>query len=179
MSRSELPEKLGFNTCFPSIHDPTQAPAGKCSGLISMMAPYQLAEGAEKWYDYKFKEEMIDRCLATLEGYCPGIKEKVLWVSAGTPIDIENKFIDMVEGSIKQGAYLPLQMGFLRPNEELSLNRTPINNLYLGGASSHPGGFILHANGYVAANAIVEDLGVEKWWSEPEIVSRARQEGLL
>ena len=179
ISRNELPEKLGFNTCFPSIHDPSQAPPGKSSGLISMMAPYRLAEGAEKWYNYRFKEEMVNRCLSSLEEYCPGIKEKVLWASTSTPIDIENKFIDMVEGSIKQGAYLPLQMGYLRPNEEMSLNRTPVNNLYLGGASSHPGGFILHANGYVAAGAIAEDLGVERWWSEPEIVSRARKEGLL
>jgi len=176
---SELPEKFGFNTCFPSIHDPSQAPPGKCSGLISMMAPYRLPEGAEKWYNYRFKEEMVDKCLSTLEEYCPGIKEKVLWASAGTPIDIENKFLDMREGSIKQGAYLPLQMGYLRPNEELSLNRTPIKNLYLGGASNHPGGFILHANGYVAAGAILEDLGIPKWWPEPEIVTRARKEGLL
>jgi phytoene dehydrogenase-like protein len=143
------------------------------------MVPYRLPEGAEKWYNYRFKEEMVDKCLSTLEEYCPGIKEKVLWATAGTPIDIENKFIDMREGSIKQGAYLPLQMGYLRPNEELSLNRAPIKNLYLGGASNHPGGFILHANGYLAASAVLEDLGIEKWWPEPDIVTRAREEGLL
>jgi phytoene dehydrogenase-like protein len=85
----------------------------------------------------------------------------------------------MKEGGIKQGAYFPLQMGFLRPNEELSHYRTPIKNLYTGGASTHPGGFILHASGYVAANTIVEDLGMEKQWSEPEIVTRAREAGLL
>jgi phytoene dehydrogenase-like protein len=179
IARGELPDRFGFNTCFPSIHDPYQAPPGKCTGLISMMAPYKLKEGAEKWYGHKFKEEVREKCLATLEEYCPGIKDKVLWATAGTPVDIENKFLDMKEGSIKQGAYLPLQMGYLRPNEELSLNRTPIKGLYLGGASSHPGGFILHANGYVAAGAMVEDLGIPKWWPEPEIVTRARKEGLL
>jgi phytoene dehydrogenase-like protein len=179
MRRNELPANLGFNACFPSIHDPSQAPPGRCSGLISMMAPYRLGDSPDRWYHYHFKQEMIDRCLSTLEEHCPGIKDKVLWASPGTPVDIENKFIDMREGSIKQGAYLPLQMGYLRPNEELSLNRTPIQNLYLGGASSHPGGFVLHANGYVAAGAIVEDLGVQKWWPEPEIVTRAREEGLL
>jgi phytoene dehydrogenase-like protein len=179
MRKGELPARFGFNTCFPSIHDPSQAPPGRCTGLISMMAPYKLKEGAERWYNYKFKQEIMERCLATLEEYCPGIKNRVLWASVSTPIDIENKFLDMKEGSIKQGAYLPLQMGFLRPNEEVSLNRTPIKNLYLGGASSHPGGFILHANGYIAAGAIVNDLGIPKWWPEPEFVTRAREKGLL
>jgi phytoene dehydrogenase-like protein len=31
-------------------------------------------------------------------------------------------------------------MGYLRPNEECSSNKTPFKNLYLGGASSYPGG---------------------------------------
>jgi phytoene dehydrogenase-like protein len=70
-------------------------------------------------------------------------------------------------------------MGYLRPNEQVSLNRTPIKNFYIGGASSHPGGFVLHANGYVAAGTILEDLGITKWWPDPEIVIRARKEGLL
>jgi phytoene dehydrogenase-like protein len=145
-----------------------------------MMVPYKLADGgADKWYNLAYKEEITEKCLSTLDKYCPGIKGKVLWSKTHTPIDIENKFIDMKEGSIKQGAYFPLQMGYLRPNEELSHYRTPIKNLYIGGASNHPGGFILHANGYVAANTIVEDLGIDKWWSEPEIVTRARENGLL
>jgi phytoene dehydrogenase-like protein len=177
--RGEIPDNAGFNCCFPSVHDPSQAPSGRYTGLISMMAPYRLKEGAEKWYSYRFKEELADKCLATLDKYCPGIKDKTLWKSVGTPIDTENKFLDMKEGSIKQGAYFPLQMGYLRPNEELSHNRTPIKNLYIGGASCHPGGCVLHGAGYVAANTIVEDLGIEKWWSEPEIVTRARERGLL
>jgi len=177
--KGEIPEKLGFNCCFPSVHDASQAPPGKCSGLISMMAPYRLKEGAEKWYNYKYKEEMAGKCIAALERYCPGVKEKVLWASAHTPLDIENKFLDMKEGGIKQGAYLPLQMGYLRPNELVSHNRTPFKNLYIGGASSYPGGCVLHGAGYIAADTILEDLGIKKWWHEPEFVTRAREKGLL
>jgi phytoene dehydrogenase-like protein len=175
----EIPEKFGFNCCFPSVHDTSQAPPGKCTGLISMMAPYRLKEGAEKWYKYRFKEEMAEKCLDTLERYCPGVKQKLLWASSHTPVDIENKFLDMKEGGIKQGAYLPLQMGYLRPNELVSHNRTPIKNLYIGGASSYPGGCVLHGAGYIAANTIVEDLGIKKWWPEPESVARARERGML
>jgi len=148
--------------------------------MLSMMAPYRLKEGPERWYSYTFKEELADQCLDTVRQYAPNLTpEKVLWRYVSTPLDIHNKFADMVEGSIKQGAFAPLQMGYLRPNEECSMNRTPINNLYVGGASCHPGGLIILGPGYLAANAVAEDLGVEKWWSEPEIVSKARERGLI
>ena len=85
----------------------------------------------------------------------------------------------MAKGSIKQGAYHPLQMGFLRPHQDASQNRTPIENLYVGGASCHPGGLVILGPGYVAAHTIMEDLGVERPFPEAECVTVARQEGLL
>jgi phytoene dehydrogenase-like protein len=85
----------------------------------------------------------------------------------------------MVAGSIKQGAYHPLQMGFLRPNEDCSENITPVKNLYLGGASCNPGGTVHLGCGYLAANTIAEELGLQKWWAEPEIITAARGKGLI
>jgi phytoene dehydrogenase-like protein len=179
IAQGELVTK-GFNCCFPSVHDPTQAPKDRHTGLISLMAPYKLKGGTEKYYNYKFKEEIAEKCLETLRKYAPNVTEDViLWKETHTPLDFENRFPDMVEGSIKQGAYEPLQMGFLRPNEECSNHRTPIQNLYLGGASSYPGGLVTFGPGYGVANSIVEDYGIEKWWSEPEIVTKARDEGLI
>jgi len=134
MSNGELPDSAGFNCCFPSVHDPYQAPPGRATGLISQMAPFNLKEGAEKWLNIKFKEERADKCLAILERYAPNMtRDTVLWKYMTTPADIENKFANMVQGSYKQGAYHPLQMGYLRPNQDCSQNRTPVNNLYLGG----------------------------------------------
>jgi phytoene dehydrogenase-like protein len=83
----------------------------------------------------------------------------------------------MVQGSYKQGAYLPLQMGFLRPNEECSHYRTPVDGLYICGASCHSGGLVTFGPGYNAVNVITEDLGIEKWWQEPELVTKAREKG--
>jgi phytoene dehydrogenase-like protein len=131
------------------------------------------------WLSLKRKEEEAERRIRILEEYAPGTREKILWVTTSTPADTENRFLDMKEGSIKQGAYLPLQMGYLRPNEECSETRTPIQNLYLGGASCHPGGLVILGPGYLAANAVAEDLGLEKWWAEPEIVTKARAKGIL
>ncbi len=180
MRNGELLDPSAFNCCFPSVHDPGQAPPGRHTGLISQMAPYRLKGDAETWLHIKFKEERAEKLLATLQKYAPNMtKDKVLFQYVSTPADIENKFWNMVEGSIKQGAYHPLQMGFLRPNEDCSQNVTPIKNLYLGGASCYPGGLVTFGSGYVAANTIAENLGVEKWWPEPEIVAAARGKGLL
>jgi phytoene dehydrogenase-like protein len=170
----------GFNCCFPSIHDPSQAPKGRHTGLISLMAPYNLREGTDKYFKYLFKIEIAQKCIETLRKYAPNMTEdNILWTTTHTPVDIENRFLDMVRGSIKQGAYEPLQMGFLRPNEECSNHRTPIDNLYLGGASSYPGGLITFGPGYGVANSVAQDTGIQTWWSEPEIVTRLRKDGLV
>ena len=84
----------------------------------------------------------------------------------------------MQEGTIKQGAYSPFQMGFLRPNEECSLNRTPVKGLYLAGACCYPGGCVIWGSGYLCAQHVVEDYGIEKWWKEPEIVTRLKESGM-
>jgi len=178
--RGELRDKACFNCCFPSIHDPSQAPPGRHTGLLSRFAPYKLKEGAEKWYSMKFKEEVTEQYLTTLQKYAPNMtRDAVLWTYLSTPIDVENKFLDMVEGSFKQGLYHPLQMGYFRPNDECSQYRTPIKNLYIAGSCCYPGGCVLWGAGYNAANAVVDDLGIDKWWSEPEMITKARQKELL
>lgn len=175
----ELLPDAGFNACFPSVHDPYQAPPGGASGLLSEHAPYELYDGgAEAWY--RVREEHAQELLATLRTYAPNMTEdNIVWKYLSTPKDVANKFRTMVKGSIKHGAYKPLQMGYLRPNEECSHNRTPIEGLYVCGASVFPGGMVTFGPGYCAANTLAEDLGLDKWWTEPEHMRRARQLGTL
>jgi phytoene dehydrogenase-like protein len=179
--QGELPKNIGFNCCFPSNHDPGLAPEGRCVSLISCMMPYNLKEGGpERWYNLKFKQELAERCLGVLERYAPNItKGKVFQTYISTPMDIGNKFLDMREGSIKQGAYTPFQMGYLRPNEDCSHNRTPVKNLYLAGASVYPGGCVIWGPGYLAANRVAEDYGIEKWWKEPEFITKLKESGMV
>lgn len=181
MEDGELPASAGFNCCFPSVHDPFQAPPGRASGLISQMAPFDRSDGgSEKWLDRKVREETIERLLSALARYAPNVGgENALWTYLTTPADIQNKFANMVKGSYKQGAYHPLQMGYLRPNQDCSQYRTPVKNLYLGGASAAPGGMVLFGPGYNCANAIAEDYGIERWWTELEYVTAARENGYI
>jgi len=177
MFRGEMPDEAAFNCCFPSIHDPYQAPAGRASGLISEMAVYDLKDGgSERWLDRKYRMAFAERQLVTLEKYVTNIsKETLLRTYITTPRDIYDKYASMVKGGYKHGAYHPLQMGYLRPNQDCSHYRTPVKNLYVGGASTCPGGMIIWGPGYNCANAIAEDFGIEKWWREPEMVTKARE----
>jgi phytoene dehydrogenase-like protein len=111
-----------------------------------------------------------------MEKYAPNMtKENVMWEYIASPLDISNKFLDMFQGSYKQGAYHPLQMGYNRPNDECSQARTPIKNLYLSGASAHSGGLVTFGPGYIGANIIAEDLGVKKWWKDPDHLAKAKK----
>ncbi len=78
-----------------------------------------------------------------------------------TPVDIAAKLTTMARGSIKHGAYTPIQMGFLRPNDLCSRSETPIPGLFVGGASMYPGGMVLGAPGYLAAGVVGEHLGFD------------------
>ena len=175
----------GFNCCFPSVHDPTRVyrrpeSAVKHIGLISMeCAPYDLKDGgSEAWY--RLRREYAESCKATLRKYAPNMTDdNIAWDYIGTPLDTEHKFPDMKQGCFKQGAYLPLQMGYFRPNEYCCQHATPINRLYICGAGSHSGGMITFGPGYCASEKIAEDLGIEKWWPEPDIVRKAREAELL
>ena len=177
----EIPENAGYNCCFPSIHDPFQAPAGRANCTISQMMPYDLNDGgSDRWLSVQLKEELTERQIIMLQKYAPNLtRDKILYSYTVTPADIQNKYANMVKGSYKQGAYHPLQMGYLRPNQDCSHYRTPVKNLYVGGASVSPGGMVIWGPGYNCANAICEDFGIEKWWTEPEYVSQARENGYI
>jgi phytoene dehydrogenase-like protein len=175
----------GFNCCFPSIHDPVRVhrrngSAVKHIGLISMeCAPYNLKDGGpQAWY--RMRRPYAEQCKKTLEKYAPNMNaDSIVWDYIGTPLDTENKFPDMKNGCFKQGAYLPLQMGYFRPNEYCSQHDSPIKKLYLAGACTHSGGMITYGPGFNAAERIAEDLGIQKWWPEPRGVREATDLGLF
>jgi len=181
MASGEVPAKTGLTCTFPSVHDPFQAPAGKASAYVSQMAPFDLKDGgSDKWYSRDFRAQRAEEMICLLEKYLSNFsRDKILETYMTTPVDIQNKFVNMVKGGYKQGAYHPLQMGYLRPNQDCSHYTTPIKNFYVGGASVAPGGMIIWGPGYNCANTIAQEHGIEKWWKEPEMVATAREEGYI
>ncbi len=128
--------------------------------FFQMHAPYDLEGGWENR-----EEEIKEAMLAKWQKSAPNMtKENLIMAEMETPEDIETRMPNMRFGSIKHGDYKPVQLGCFRPNQDCSSTNTPIEGLYVGGASVYPGGLILGGPGYLAANKVIEDLGGNKWW---------------
>jgi len=140
--------------------------------FLQMHAPYGL-EGGWDAHRAEVEEAMIKRWAK----YAPNMKrENIVMTNLETPEDIEIRLPNMRFGAIKHGDYEPLQLGCFRPNQECSTTRTPIEGLYTAGASNYPGGCVLGAGGYLAANTVAEDLDVKKWWKPTkEIVKYSKE----
>ncbi|HEU5481425.1 MAG TPA: NAD(P)/FAD-dependent oxidoreductase, partial [Candidatus Tumulicola sp.] len=138
---------------IPSVVDPTVAPPGK--HLMSMFvqyAPNKLCDAS--WDD--IKEQFADRCLDVLAEYAPNIKNAVIARQVLSPLDLERRF-GLTGGNIFQGAMTFPQLFFLRPVAGYADYRTPVDNLYLCGAATHPGGGVMGACGYNAAREMLRD----------------------
>ena len=73
-----------------------------------------------------------------------------------TPNDIENKY-HVTGGHWHHGEFEIDQMLMMRPFYGSAQYKTPIKNLYLCSAGTHPGGGITGINGQNAAKKIIED----------------------
>lgn len=140
---------------IPSNVDDSIAPAGKhIMSIFVQYAPYHLSNG-RNWDDVK--DSWVETCMDTIEGFAPGFKEKILFTHAMTPVDLERTY-GLTGGNIMQGAMHLHQLGPSRPLVGWSDHRTPVNNLFLCGAASHPGGGVMGACGRNAASIILKDL---------------------
>ncbi|MFH2046708.1 MAG: NAD(P)/FAD-dependent oxidoreductase [Pseudomonadota bacterium] len=143
-------------------------PRAQHIAFFQMHAPYDLKGGWEKRTD-----EITEKVLERWRRYAPNMtKENMYMVHSETPVDIETRLASMRRGSFKHGDYIPFQMGMFRPNEQCSSGRTPIEGLYTCGASNYPGGLVLGGPGYLAANAVAENLEIKKWWKPTKNMRR-------
>ena len=159
--------------------DPMQAPIdvepGTAVACWEGIAPYENSDGDWDALQHDYAKKILE----TWSHYAPNLETAtVIRHYVNHPKHIEAKLPNMVKGSIKHGAYLPTQMLSNRPNADCSSYRTPIENLYVAGASVWPGGMVLLGGGYNAAGVVADDLGIPRWWSEPDYVTEARKKGL-
>ena len=166
--RDELPDRFAGNGACNTLFDPTQAPPGRHTAFWWPWAPYDLGGDALSWD--RDREAVAARILREWTEYAPNLgRGSVLGSYLFTPLDISRRCINMVKGSHHGGGYGGGQIDAGRPTPSLAGYRTPVEGLYLCGASSHPGGSIHGGPGYIAANVIAADLGIERWWRPVEL----------
>jgi phytoene dehydrogenase-like protein len=136
---------------IPSIADPTLAPAGKhVMSVWAQAAPYHLTSG--NWADER--ESLGDTVASTIENYAPGFKNLILHRQVLTPLDLEHDFA-LTEGHLFHGELALDQILFMRPMPAWAHYRTPVENLYLCGSGTTPGGGITGLPGFYAARTIL------------------------
>ncbi len=147
----QISEHPYLEITFPSLMDPTLAPVGQHIGSVTMRyAPYRLRNTI--WETQK--PLLADHILNILEPYAPDLRSLILYQHIITPLDWEQVY-GLTEGSIMHGQMGIDQLLVMRPVPGWSQYQTPITNLYLGGAGTHPGGGVTGAPGYNAARTLL------------------------
>jgi phytoene dehydrogenase-like protein len=144
----------------PTKIDPTRAPEGKHVLYLWHYMPYELLNGGHNKWD-EIKVEVADQILNDFRKYAPNVTEdNILGHHIVSPNDYPKMNANLVNGAIVGfGGYLSQSYAY-RPIPEMGQYRTPVQGLYLSGASTHPGGAIV-GGGRATAQIIFQDLGIE------------------
>lgn len=137
-----------------SVADPTRAP----DGHHTAWAYTHPASGVD-WE--REREPFADRVEAQVERFAPGFRDRILARHVMTPRDMQARNRNLGDGDVGGGSYALDQLIF-RPVPSLSPYRTPLRGLYLGSASTFPGGAAHGVCGDAAAKAALLDERVRR-----------------
>jgi phytoene dehydrogenase-like protein len=149
-----ISRELYLEALFPTLMDPSLAPAGKQIMSITVQyAPYHLRHS--DWESQR--DTLADQVITTLTSYAPDLPDLILHRQIITPLDFESDY-GLSEGQIYHGQMGLDQLLSLRPVPGYARYRTPFRNLYLCGAGNHPGGGVTGAPGRFAAKEMLLDM---------------------
>jgi phytoene dehydrogenase-like protein len=141
--RSGLPERPFMLTGQQSVHDPTRAPEGKHTAWAYTHGPQEADWAAET-------DAHVERMEAQMERFAPGFRDLILARHVMGPGELERRNPNLKGGDVGGGSYTLDQVIF-RPVPSLAPYRTPLRGLYLGSASTFPGGAVHGVPGHAAA----------------------------
>ncbi len=155
--RGEVPSDPVSYCVISSLMDPTLAtgPGYTCT-IFSHYFPYNIPNGKHNEY----RDIMADRCIEQIAKYAPKFRDSIMNKAVLTHKYFESKF-GITGGDFTHGLIQPSQWWDKRPVKGWSNYRTPLDNLYMCGSSSHPGPGVTCIPGYNAANEVLKDLGIK------------------
>jgi len=138
---------------IPSVINPNFAPEGKHVLSVTVQyAPYHLRN--QSWSE-ELKVQLKNNVVRVIENYIPGFSAQIISSAVFSPMDLEDKF-GLTEGNLNHGEMTLDQFFFMRPTISSAQYKSPIENLYLCGSGTHPGGGIHGTNGFNAAHEILK-----------------------
>jgi phytoene dehydrogenase-like protein len=151
----QLPGNPFLEIVLPTILDAAPGPKGQHLMLINVQyVPYSLREGSWEVERARLGAQVVE----LLETYAPGFQDLVQHCMVLTPPDLEERF-GLPGGCLYHGEMALDQLLFMRPVPGYANYRTPVQNLYLCGAGTHPGGGVTGAPGFNAAREVIKALG--------------------
>ena len=144
----------------PTIYDPTRAPAGQHTIYLYHYEPFHLSvDGPDKWDG--IKQAIADGIIQELINHIDKLdSSNILGMKVLSPLDIQRYNPAMPAGDIMHISSSIAQSYGNRPLAGWGQYRTPVNKLYMCGASTHPGGGVT-GGGRGTALLIMEDLGID------------------
>jgi phytoene dehydrogenase-like protein len=138
---------------IPSLVDDSLAPAGQ--HVASLFCQHFDPKLRERWP--ALQDSAIESILNVVESAAPGFKSSILAVQSHSPWDLEQKF-GLTGGDIFHGRLSLDQLFSARPMLGMGQYQCEINDLYLCGAGTHPGGGVSGIPGMNAAREIIRHL---------------------
>lgn len=139
---------------FSAVDGTLAPPGGEVLWLWGQYFPYELANG-RSWDE--IADTVAHRLISQFETYAPGIREHIVGQLFQHPAWLE-RHLGLYRGNVMHLEMSLDQMFAGRPTFGLSSYRGPVDDLYLTGASTHPGGGIMGASGRNAARTMLKDL---------------------
>ena len=143
----------------PTAIDPSRAPPGKHILWIQVRVLPAIIRGdaagkieGKDWAD--IKEAYADRVMAILESYAPGFAPKILGRAVFSPLDLERENPNLLGGDNLGGSHHLSQNFLFRPVAGWSRYKTPVDGLYLVGASTWPGAGVGAGSGFMLAKML-------------------------
>lgn len=145
----------------PTAIDPSRAPDGQHILWVQVrLLPAQIrgdALGRIEARDWDgAREAYADRVLDIIEGYAPGLRQKILARRVFSPLDLEREDPNLVGGDSISGSHHLDQNFIFRPVAGYSRYRTPLKSLYLCGASTWPGAGTGAGSGFMLASMLAK-----------------------
>jgi phytoene dehydrogenase-like protein len=139
---------------FPSLSDPSLAPAGQHVMSIYMQyAPYKLKNS--DWENQR--KALGETVVKTIAEHAPNLPQTILSHQIITPKDLEETY-GLTGGHIFHGELALDQFFTMRPLLDWARYQTPIEHLYLCGSGTHPGTGLTGGSGANAAREITKAL---------------------
>lgn len=145
--------------------DPTRSPAGTESAWAYTHVPQVVrgdaaGEGLTGRWDAAETTRMVERIEAEVERHAPGFRSRILARHVAGPRELEGHDRSLFRGALNSGTAAIHQQLVFRPVPGLGRPETPVRDLYLAGASAHPGGGVHGAPGAIAAEVALRAHGL-------------------